>query len=280
MLEGGVWRTISGRRVFIKTGQSLTDAMKESGKFKLQKGTKLDKLSEKELDEEARKKRKEIREMYDKLRNDKISEEESDKLFGEIEKKKKERDELQYQLDRRRNMPTNIKTIEIPKNYDEIIAKSIDEELDRYDYGRFDIDKNSEELYTNIYYDLKKKLNRDLIEDDYEMIEEKLSDRYKDGFYVSTRGHSAYEYMNKVNDMLDEVGYKLEDKGFDVVKSRSQFAGLVSSRYYTKDGITIRIGDHKNSNGWSATHTEDELYNSTVDDLVKYVENEYKRRKK
>lgn len=31
--EGGVWRTISGRRVFIKEGQSLTEAMTESGKF-------------------------------------------------------------------------------------------------------------------------------------------------------------------------------------------------------------------------------------------------------
>lgn len=29
----GVWRTIGGRRVFIRTGQSLSDAMKESGKF-------------------------------------------------------------------------------------------------------------------------------------------------------------------------------------------------------------------------------------------------------
>lgn len=33
----GVWRTIGGRRVFIKTGQSLSNAMKDSGKFKLQK---------------------------------------------------------------------------------------------------------------------------------------------------------------------------------------------------------------------------------------------------
>lgn len=31
--EDGVWRTISGRRVFIRDGQSLTDAMRESGKF-------------------------------------------------------------------------------------------------------------------------------------------------------------------------------------------------------------------------------------------------------
>ena len=30
----GVWRTIGGRRVFIRKGQSLSDAMKESGKFK------------------------------------------------------------------------------------------------------------------------------------------------------------------------------------------------------------------------------------------------------
>lgn len=31
--DGGVWRTISGRRVFIRDGQSLSEAMRESGKF-------------------------------------------------------------------------------------------------------------------------------------------------------------------------------------------------------------------------------------------------------
>lgn len=31
--EDGVWRTIGGRRVFIRSGQSLSEAMKESGKF-------------------------------------------------------------------------------------------------------------------------------------------------------------------------------------------------------------------------------------------------------
>lgn len=31
---GGVWRTVGGRRIFIKDGQSLEEAMKESGKFK------------------------------------------------------------------------------------------------------------------------------------------------------------------------------------------------------------------------------------------------------
>ena len=34
MEEKGVWRTISGRRIFIKEGQDLKSAMNESNKFK------------------------------------------------------------------------------------------------------------------------------------------------------------------------------------------------------------------------------------------------------
>ena len=54
---GGVWRTIGGRRVFIKDGQDLASAMKESGKFNNQKQQELKKAKEKmeelerELDE-------------------------------------------------------------------------------------------------------------------------------------------------------------------------------------------------------------------------------------
>lgn len=33
-MEDGVWRTVGGRRIFIKKGQDLASAMKESGKFK------------------------------------------------------------------------------------------------------------------------------------------------------------------------------------------------------------------------------------------------------
>lgn len=52
-MEDGVWRTVAGRRIFIKEGQSLSDAMKNSGKFKLEKkdvkGT-LKKQFDKEID--------------------------------------------------------------------------------------------------------------------------------------------------------------------------------------------------------------------------------------
>lgn len=43
--KDGVWRTICGRRIFIRKGQSLTDAMRKSGKVdgKVEKSEKLEK---------------------------------------------------------------------------------------------------------------------------------------------------------------------------------------------------------------------------------------------
>ena len=49
-MENGVWRTIAGRRVFIKKGQSLSDAMKSSGKFE---GGKVKSTGNKEADKKV-----------------------------------------------------------------------------------------------------------------------------------------------------------------------------------------------------------------------------------
>lgn len=46
MVEKGVWRTISGRRVFIGEGQTLSEAMSKSGKFKNKKILSNSKLSD------------------------------------------------------------------------------------------------------------------------------------------------------------------------------------------------------------------------------------------
>ena len=54
---GGVWRTVGGRRIFIKDGQELATAMKESGKFpnkKIKDKTDYNNLNE-ELDETDKK---------------------------------------------------------------------------------------------------------------------------------------------------------------------------------------------------------------------------------
>lgn len=47
-VEDGVWRTVGGRRIFIKDGQSLTEAMKDSGKFESKKE---EKFTEEEIEE-------------------------------------------------------------------------------------------------------------------------------------------------------------------------------------------------------------------------------------
>lgn len=64
--EDGVWRTIGGRKVFIRKGQNLADAMIESGKFKGQKnkpGMRESYRKEKEKDY------KEQDELYEKYKN-------------------------------------------------------------------------------------------------------------------------------------------------------------------------------------------------------------------
>lgn len=144
--------------------------------------------------------------------------------------------------------------------------------------GRFDNDShNVENLYDRIYDNVKKTLGRDIKDNEFDFIDKQLESFYKDDMYVSNSSYSLKEYQNKVITKLDKVSSKLQDEGFEVKESHSQFAGLISSQYYTKDGVTVRIGDHSNSTGYSASHTRDELYKSSVNDLVKYVKNEYKK---
>lgn len=63
--DDGVWRTIGGRRVFIRNGQDLAEAMKESGKFKSAKKTSKETNEEKEINKDT-----ELKEKLDQLRKD------------------------------------------------------------------------------------------------------------------------------------------------------------------------------------------------------------------
>lgn len=66
---GGVWRTVGGRRIFIKDGEDLETAMKKSGKFK--------KSEIKDKDDDKKEKKK-------------LTDEEREKRIKELEKKKEE----------------------------------------------------------------------------------------------------------------------------------------------------------------------------------------------
>lgn len=61
----GVWRTVGGRRIFIKNGQDLATAMKESGKFntkQIDSAKRIDELFEKKKKLEQKKAEMEIKE--------------------------------------------------------------------------------------------------------------------------------------------------------------------------------------------------------------------------
>ena len=76
---GGVWRTVGGRRIFIKDGEDLATAMKNSGKFNNEK-TKEEKAEESVL---IKQKRDEITK---KIAKGGLSQEEYKKLKEEKDK--------------------------------------------------------------------------------------------------------------------------------------------------------------------------------------------------
>lgn len=65
--EGGVWRTIGGRRVFIKDGEDLATDMKQSGKFN---SNKKEKNSNKTDEEEIKEKQFEIIQKNNPMQDD------------------------------------------------------------------------------------------------------------------------------------------------------------------------------------------------------------------
>ena len=71
MEENGVWRTVGGRRIFIKDGEDLETAMKNSGKFKKNeiKNKKDDKKAKTKLTDEE--KEEKIKKLQEEINNSK-----------------------------------------------------------------------------------------------------------------------------------------------------------------------------------------------------------------
>ncbi len=111
----GVWRTVGGRRIFIRDGQSLSDAMKSSGKFKTHKQETEDKLKkgkeglaksydDQELKDEIDHYNNMIKEMERRLSSRyEISDAERDKLEDRAANYESRRDELKSELESRKS---------------------------------------------------------------------------------------------------------------------------------------------------------------------------------
>ena len=120
--EDGVWRTIGGRRIFIANGQSLSDAMKSSGKFKKSKESK-------GVDTKT-----EPKKTSDKTETKGLSEEERAKKIEELEKKKQEvqgflqRGEIQEEINMLKDNFTGTK-----EEYREYVEKEQERRMKEYE---------------------------------------------------------------------------------------------------------------------------------------------------
>lgn len=121
----GVWRTIGGRRVFIRTGQSLASAMIESGKFKNLRSDyrkakeedekKKEKLTDSDEDKEIRGRMEELQREIDSGRNNK---EKTERLKEELQQYKDK-----YEVDNEKEEKANevVKNISSSDTIDELM---------------------------------------------------------------------------------------------------------------------------------------------------------------
>lgn len=137
---GGVWRTVGGRRIFIKDGEDLASAMKKSGKFKSSKK----KISDEELKEKYMNIPEEERvKAYEEGKNwkDLVEEKENyDKNMAEKEKMQKA-GTYAYLLEKQRERGSykDEKSNELQRKANEVVNKMSDP---KFKNAPADIQKN------------------------------------------------------------------------------------------------------------------------------------------
>ena len=210
----GVWRTIGGRKVFIRKGQSLSDAMKESGKFKKkdEDDYKSDRLKYVEEND------KKMMETYKKAKNMGMSNETATRVA--LNKRVKE---IEYTgQDGKTHLMNNY---EYPKERDEYHKYLQDK------YGTY---KEEEIKNSNGRTNYKKLSNNEVYEEAW-----KLRDKTKD-----------YNLKNKIDERLDRIdranrrgeGYaeKPTNELREILKNDNKYKGL------TEEGKRIASGNFKN----------------------------------
>lgn len=176
------------------------------------------------------------------------------------------------------NLISNENNTTLNENQKKEINDIVNDLLNEADNNRISLDDDGEVEHFNeqVDFQVNDMLGYNIYDNDNILQEvENIKDSFiKDDYYVAKEGHSVDEYSTKANNVLDEATEELQKQGFEVEESRSWNAGAVNSRYYTKNDITVRVGDHFNGKE-SRSHTEEELYNSTSKDIIDYVNRKY-----
>lgn len=210
--ENGIWRTIGGRRVFIRKGQDLSSAMKESGKFK----TKMNEKAVKGVREEDLKDQyiESLNNVSKMEYNGEITRDEYDEAIKNINKEYKNRkmgDKFYTRKDGTKEYELYKRAKENPDSIDPMTENSTDwEALDKKYSGRYKKERDAYESkvfgsdVTKADEQMKKTFGKDFKYDeekenkikpwskeDYKKRDEQLAKKVKEG--IITQEDADYE---------------------------------------------------------------------------------------
>ena len=269
---GGVWRTVGGRRIFIKDGEDLATAMKNSGKFNNEK-TKEEKAEESVL---IKQKRDEIAK---KIAKGGLSEEEYKKLKEEKDKlteKKKQLDkdltendlkEARHRLEQKKydDKKTKINKVEEDKIYNKLVKdneNNLNKELNDI-FGNIEREEDeygiSSQYLDEISSKTMEKINNMHDNDEIsDYVYENYIDHYNEKIsnIMSEKGYEPYEHKGKIYYSMipkakiayDNIINELNKKNINYKISKSWNPGELPSIYIEDDdGNQFRISNHFNS---------------------------------
>lgn len=213
---GGVWRTIGGRRVFIKDGQDLASAMKESGKFKSAK-----KETKKE-DEQAKS------EFYKKLSNN-----DKDKYNSYLEKGYSKSDienTLMYQTQEEKMRKADIEFANTENDNLQTKANKVVQRLK--EQNKLAQEKNDANFAKEWYEGTKKTEN--MAKENLERAKrngasvEDLSNRTKQVHELELETQRAQEHANKMSKAVSDDDFASVSKELQEISSRTGKSDLFS----------------------------------------------------
>lgn len=276
MEENGIWRTVGGRRIFIKEGQDLASAMKESGKFNSNTKKKSKELSKEEKAEKSVLIKQQREKLREKLNEGGLSQKEYDNVKKQIQELTKQKQELDKDLSSfdLRDAAERLKERETPKNTiskneeetakkyrqknDKFLRKELEEGLDgiEQEEGKYGIDDTTlDEIKTDTYNKMEELYDAGEISD---YVWEDFIDSYNNKIYdiMFEKGYEGYMHggkyyysmLPKAKKSYDEILNELDKRGLDYKVSRSWNPGELPSIYVEdKNGNTFRIANHYNS---------------------------------
>lgn len=202
---GGVWRTVGGRRIFIKDGQDLASAMKESGKFNTKTRIKdgINKTLKEMKDEE-------LQELKNKTKNDEVKKTVED----EINKRNNEKSTKKILYHQTKvesledfnesNRQAGLSDTSTPKG---IFLKDTDEDIGL-------AGKNQLKMEATMEKPLNVKDRKELKE-----IVSKNNERYKN--IIENEGKTD-DYYSKLNDDIEAKIDKLYEKEYNATGEEKQ----------------------------------------------------------